>query len=279
MRLAVLGSPIAHSQSPALHLAAYRVLGLHWQYESIEIRSDELAAFVGERTADWRGLSLTMPLKRDVLALLGWRDDLVGLTGAANTVLFHQDAGGRTLRGFNTDVFGIAESFRAVGVARLDTVEILGSGATATSALVAVAKLGASRVVVSARSPERVLPLIEIGERLGISVAAARPDDLDDGIVPDAVISTLPGGAEHGHRFSDAVRESAVLFDVAYDPWPSPLASAWLERGGRVIPGIEMLVNQALLQVRIFVGASPDIILPGEADVISAMRAAVGLLD
>lgn len=279
MRLAVLGSPIAHSRSPALHLAAYRVLGLDWQYEAIEIRSDELSEFVGSRTPDWRGLSLTMPLKRDVLALLDSHDDFAELTGAANTLLFHHDAGDWTLRGFNTDVAGIAESFRAAGVHRLDSVRILGAGATAASALVAAAELGARRAVVSGRSPHGVLRLIELGERLGVDTVAPPADDSRDAAVPDAVISTLPGGAEHEHRFSDAVRESAVLFDVAYDPWPSRLASAWLELGGLVIPGIEMLVNQALVQVRIFVGGSPDIALPDEPAVASAMRAAVGLPD
>jgi shikimate dehydrogenase len=68
-----------------------------------------------------------------------------------------------------------------------------------------------------------------------------------------------------------------VLLDVAYDPWPSPLAAAWLEVGGTVVPGIEMLVNQALVQVRIFVHGDPLRALPTEASVLTAMRRAVGL--
>jgi hypothetical protein len=76
-RLAVLGSPIAHSQSPALHTAAYAALGLDWQYDAVEVTGATLADFVASRDASWRGLSLTMPLKRDVLPLLqttGGRD-------------------------------------------------------------------------------------------------------------------------------------------------------------------------------------------------------------
>jgi shikimate dehydrogenase len=69
-RLAVLGSPIAHSQSPALHTAAYAALGLDWQYDAVEVTGATLANFVASRDASWRGLSLTMPLKRDVLPLL-----------------------------------------------------------------------------------------------------------------------------------------------------------------------------------------------------------------
>ena len=276
-RLAVLGSPIAHSQSPALHRAAYEVLGLDWQYEAIEMESAGLAEFIGSCGADWRGLSLTMPLKGDVMPLLSVVDPLAELTGGANTVLFRQGTEGASRQGFNTDVFGILEAFRDAGVRRLTSVRMLGAGATAASALVAVAQLGARRVMVSARTPKKLVSLFDLGEQLGIDVHAARLDDQDDGIVPDAVISTLPGGADHAYRFDASTRSASVLFDVAYDPWPSPLAASWLEAGGRVIPGIEMLVNQALLQVRIFVGGRADRILPREAAVLAAMRRSVGL--
>jgi shikimate dehydrogenase len=273
----VLGSPISHSQSPALHRAAYAVLGLDWEYEAIEVTSAGLPAFIGACGADWRGLSLTMPLKRDVMPLLTDADSYAELTGGANTVLFREGAHGPSIHGFNTDVFGILEAFRDAGVARLTSVRMLGAGATAASALVAVAQLGARRVVVSTRSAPKLIALFDLGEELGIDVHAARPDGVDDGIRPDAVISTLPGGADHDYRFESSVRASSVLFDVAYDPWPSALAASWLEAGGRVIPGIEMLVNQALLQVRIFVGGRPDRILPREAAVLAAMREAVGV--
>ncbi len=273
----MLGSPVEHSLSPALHRAAYGVLGLDWEYEAIEMVSAGLAEFLGSRGPGWRGLSLTMPLKRDVVPLLGAIDPVAELTGAANTVVVVERKGEVTLEGFNTDVFGIVESFRVAGVERLTSVRMLGAGATAASALVAVAQLGARRVVVSARSAHKLIALFDLGERLGVDVHAARPDGVDDGIIPDAVVSTLPGGAVHSYRFELSTRAAAVLFDVAYDPWPSPLAARWLEAGGRVIPGIEMLVNQALLQVRIFVGGRADRILPRESEVLQAMRLSVGL--
>ena len=276
-KLAVLGTPIAHSKSPALHRAAYRVLGLDWQYEAIKVAPAGLEDFIRSRGPEWRGLSLTMPLKRDVMPLLDCADPQAALTGGANTVLLQDDGGGLSLRGFNTDVFGIVESFRNAGVVRLTTVRMLGAGATAASALVAVAQLGADRVLVSARSEIKLVALVEIGRQLGVDVRAARSDSVDSGIVPDAVISTLPGGADHPYRFDASTRASSVLFDVAYDPWPSPIAASWLEADGRVIPGIEMLVNQALMQVRIFVGGGADRILPREAAVLAAMRESVGI--
>ena len=277
MRLAVLGSPIVHSKSPALHRAAYRVLGLDWHYDAFEVAPSGLEDFIRSRGLQWRGLSLTMPLKHDVMPLLDFVDPVAVLSGGANTVLFQESGAQSTLHGFNTDVFGIVESFRHAGVARLSTVRILGAGATAASALIAAAELGAGRVLVSARSEVKLVALAELGRQLGVDVHPAPPDSVDDSIVPDAVISTLPGGADHPYRFDAPTRASSVLFDVAYDPWPSPLAASWLETGGRVIPGIEMLVNQALMQVRIFVGGGADRILPGEEAVLAAMRESVGI--
>ena len=276
-KLAVLGTPIAHSKSPALHRAAYRVLGLDWHYEAIEVAAAGLEDFIRSRGPEWRGLSLTMPLKRDVVPLLDFADPAVVLTGGANTVLLQENGGGLSLSGFNTDVFGIVEAFRRAGVLRLTTVRMLGAGATAASALVAVAQLGAGLVIVSARSELKLVALVELGRRLGIDVRAAQPDGVDGGFVPDAVISTLPGGSDHPYRFDAPARASSILFDVAYDPWPSSLAASWLEAGGRVIPGIEMLVNQALMQVRIFVGGGADRTLPREAAVLAAMRESVGV--
>jgi shikimate dehydrogenase len=104
MKAAVLGSPIAHSLSPALHRAAYAELGLDdWTYEAVECDEAALAAFVTSRGPDWAGLSLTMPLKRTVLPLLAYADPLAVIAGGANTVVFRPD--GRY--GYNTDVQGI----------------------------------------------------------------------------------------------------------------------------------------------------------------------------
>ena len=107
-RAAVLGHPIAHSLSPVLHRAAYEALGLNWTYERVDITGDNLADFMAGLDETWAGLSLTMPLKRDVLALLDHADPLVSATGAANTVVL---TNGRRY-GFNTDVDGLV---RALG--------------------------------------------------------------------------------------------------------------------------------------------------------------------
>src|SRR5690348_2105954 len=145
MRAAVLGSPIAHSLSPLLHRAAYRALGLEdWTYDAVEIRSGELGAFLDGLAAEepgpaghWAGLSLTMPLKQEVLPLLATRSPLVETTGAANTVLLRD--GQRD--GHNTDVHGIIAALRGAGVDRVDRAAVIGAGATAASAIVALHEL------------------------------------------------------------------------------------------------------------------------------------------
>ena len=272
--LAVLGSPIAHTKSPALHRAAYEVLGLTWEYDAVEVASGGLAAFLEGLDASWRGLSLTMPLKREVLPLLDERSALVDRVGAANTVLF--DQGGR--RGFNTDIAGIVGAFADVGVTALDDVQVLGAGATAASVLAAASELGARRALVSARDPEKARSLEPLAENLGIDLTI-RPIGMTDRsmIIPSAVISTLPGGTIVDVPYPESIRARAVLLDVAYDPWPSALASSWLEVGGTVASGLGMLLHQAVAQVRIFATGDEAGALPREREVVAAMRSSVGL--
>ncbi|MRG58559.1 shikimate dehydrogenase [Agromyces sp. CFH 90414] len=273
-RLAVLGKPIEHSKSPALHAAAYGVLGLDWTYTSIEVDGAGLPELLAGLDASWRGLSLTMPLKQDVIPLVERIDRVASLTGAVNTVLFEAD--GRRL-GFNTDVGGIVRALHEAGVDRVGRGAILGAGATAASVLAAIAELGCHEVDVFVRTPARAEPLVILGRALDVEVRVA-----EDGLAAlaragaaDLVVSTVPGGTELPHEASVDLRRAATLFDVAYDPWPSRLATSWLDAGGRVVPGIGMLLHQAVLQVRIFVTGDPGTPLPDEAAVVDVMRAAV----
>jgi shikimate dehydrogenase len=257
-RLAVLGSPIAHSKSPGLHRAAYRLLGLDWEYSAIEMRGEGLGAFIEGRDASWRGLSLTMPLKQDVLPLLDEVEDLAVLAGAANTVLF--DAGRR--RGFNTDVAGIVRSLGEAGVTRVHRGVVIGGGATAASALVALAELGAAHVRVLVRRPGAASDLVKLGTRLGLVVDEGRIDQLGRMEDAELVVSTVPGGTELAVAASDPLMRRAT----------SPLAAGWIAAGGTVVHGLGMLLHQALIQVRIFVNGDPLAPLPDEDAVLSVMR-------
>ncbi len=273
--LAVLGSPIAHSKSPSLHTAAYAVLGLPWSYRAVEVVEGSLGAFVNTLDSSWRGLSLTMPLKREVLPMLGSRTQLVETVGAANTVLLDEDG---VLHGFNTDVAGIVAAFADHGVTSLENVQILGSGATAASVLAAVSTLGVTRALVSARDPERAASLEPLAAALGVELTIRRLGMMDRSLsVPSAVIATVPGASDHGMVYPEALRRGAVLLDVAYEPWPSELAAAWSEVGGTVVSGLEMLLHQAIAQVRIFVTGVEGGALAREPEVVAAMRTSVGL--
>jgi shikimate dehydrogenase len=263
-RLAVLGSPIGHSRSPELHLAAYGVLGLDWRYDRVEVDDAGLAGFLDDLSDEWRGLSLTMPLKRRVAALVPHIDEVARLTHQGNTILLE---GGRPVRAFNTDVHGVVQAFADAGVTAADHAIVLGGGATAESAVVALRQLGAD-VTVAVRSPDKVAGVF--GDDVGITSLHDLEYELSDA---DAVVSTIPNGAEFALPVPD--RLGGTLLDVAYHPWPSALASRWSEAGGVVISGLEMLLHQAVHQIRIFVAGSPEVPLRDEAAVIAAMRAAV----
>ncbi|WEO75703.1 shikimate dehydrogenase [Cryobacterium sp. SO2] len=277
-RVAVLGSPIAHSLSPALHTAAYGVLGLDWEYTAVEVAAGELDAFLETLTPDWVGLSLTMPLKHEIQPRLADVDRLATLTGAVNTVLFGDGAPGapRILTGYNTDVPGLVRALAEAGTDRAAHVTLLGAGATAASALVAAAELGAETVDVIARTPARAAGLVDLGRQLGlvVTVSALSAVTAADR-VSDLVISTMPGDAALPGEFPAMLRASTPLFDVGYAPWPTALASSWTAAGGRASSGRTMLLHQALVQIRIFVGNDPFLPLPDEDAVLLAMRAAL----
>jgi shikimate dehydrogenase len=249
VRAAVLGSPIAHSLSPALHRAAYAALGLDWQYDGIEVASGELAAFVGGLGPEWAGLSLTMPLKQEVLPLLHTRSRVVEITGAANTVVI---TGGER-HGHNTDVHGMVAALREAGVSHVDRAAVIGAGATAASAVVALHDLGCHQIRVLARSEERAKALEPVAAAMGVQLryGGLHPLEVEDRW-PQLVVSTVPAGALDDWA-SDPSPEVPLL-DVVYAPWPTRLAQAYLAAGAVVVGGAEMLLHQAAAQVELMTG-------------------------
>lgn len=245
-RCAVIGHPVAHSLSPALHRAAYASLGLGWTYTAIDVAPDGLAAFVGglDRSV-WRGLSVTMPHKAELVGF-GAPDDVVRLTGVANTLVLGEGPDADRVR--NTDVAGFVTALRAHGVSAVGSLTVVGNGATALSALTASHRLGASRVTVTVRSPERAGDVLALAGVLGMDADVVR---LGEALpASDLVISTVPAaGAE---PVAGLLADSApVVFDVIYDPWPTPLAVSASDRGRLVLNGLDLLAAQAVDQVRL----------------------------
>lgn len=278
MKAAVLGSPVGHSLSPALHRAAYAQLGLDdWSYDAIECDEARLPRLLGSLGTGWAGLSLTMPLKRAVIALLDWVSPLASQVGAVNTVVFGTsgDAAGnhgRVLRGYNTDVGGMVDALGPVAGRPGDGISggaptvpasalIIGGGATACSALAAVRDLGLKEATVAVRAAARAGDLLAAAERLGISVQLTSVESVGNpgGASGELVISTVPAGAadELGARF-EAFTPAAVM-DVVYDPWPTRLASVARAAGAAVIGGFDLLLYQAARQVRLMTGLEPPV--------------------
>ena len=293
-RAAVIGRPVSHSLSPVLHLAAYAGLGLEdWSYERLETAPPQLPGLLAELAAPvqavpaWAGLSVTMPHKQTLLAHLDVIDPLAEAVGAVNTVVAQRSgAGGALLTGFNTDVAGIVGALRETartqtpgspdGHLRVEQAVVLGSGATACSALAALGELRAGRITVVARRHAGPGRALSAAHRMGLDIETLtwKPADSASNTeaarrlaAADVVISTLPahaadplaGPLSKALEQADGTRAGAVMLDVVYAPWPTAVAGAWAHAGGALAPGWLMLLHQAVPQVQLMTGQQPDI--------------------
>jgi shikimate dehydrogenase len=241
MHAGVLGSPIGHSLSPAMHRAAYAVLGLDWTYEAIEVAAGGLAAFVDGLDTSWAGLSVTAPLKREAADHAATRGAVVEALGVANTLIGGPDG----WHAVNTDVPGAVSALAERGITEVESVRFLGGGATVDSLRLAVRELGASRIEVWLRDPSK-LP-----EEAGITVHRLG-DPMSAPI--DLLVSTVPASAVPG----DSWRTADAVFDAIYDPWPTPLATAATDAGMPLVTGLDLLAHQAALQVELMTGQAVD---------------------
>ena len=254
MRCAVLGSPIAHSLSPVMHLAAYAELGLDWTYDAVEVHEDGLEAFLDDLTDDWRGLSLTMPLKRIALGLVGQNSAVATAVGSANTILL--DPGNGRGSGDNTDVPGAQAALREHGL-EARSARIVGGGATATSVAYALAGLGIRDLEFVVRDESRAEGAAHVARSAGAHVIVKSFEHpLLEKV--DLLVSTVPGDAI-GSRSHELAESSRAVFDVAYDPWPTPLITAAEQAGLPTVTGVDLLAHQAALQVELMTGSAVDV--------------------
>jgi shikimate dehydrogenase len=189
--------------------------------------------------------------------MLAGLDDDAAAVDAANTVVFGAEPG--DWHGANTDVPGLLAALGADG-GDLPEAEpwVIGAGATARSALAALARLGYRAATVVARRPEALDELASSAAPLGIAVNSRAWTDAAAVGAAALVISTAPAGA------TDVIAAglqgaAGVLLDVVYAPWPTALAEAWAAAGGTVIGGLELLVEQAAIQVKLMTGESPPV--------------------
>lgn len=258
---AVLGNPIRHSLSPLLHRAAYSSLGMDICYRKIKITENQIADFLLQLPDVCCGLSVTMPLKQVIIPSLDQLDGMAKVTGVVNTVVF---SGGGIKAGFNTDVHGIITAIREKQEERiLKTAVVIGSGATACSAMAALAHLRIPEVSIVARNTAKSGNILQKSAKMGlypkfIPLHLEKPAKIAVETA-DLVISTLPKMVADHFFYQLTPRSEQMLLDVVYNPWPSVLVQRFENVGATIIPGWLMLLHQAVMQVSLFTSKIPEI--------------------
>ncbi|WP_435771068.1 shikimate dehydrogenase [Nocardioides sp. SYSU DS0651] len=251
LRCAVVGDPVAHSLSPALHRAGYDALGLSLTYDAVQVSQGGLADFVAGLGADWRGLSVTAPLKREALELAATVSDRAVLAGGANTLVRQGGAWGAD----NTDLPGAVAAIRERYDGPVTAGTVIGGGATAASTGLALAELGARTIRLLVRDPARAgAAAAAIGRHprgVEVEVLPLPGGSAGAEVVGEVVVSTVPVAGQT-EQVVAATSSATVVFEVVYHPWPTPVAAAAVERGQVLVSGLDLLVHQALLQFALF---------------------------
>ena len=264
----VIGSPIAHSLSPLLHNAAFAALGMEatWHSRAFEVAADHAAgALAAMRRADISGLSVTMPHKAAVAALVDECTAVARTLGAVNCVVNHDGH----LVGTNTDGAGFVASlargaeFTPAGKRCL----VIGAGGAARAVILALAEAGASEVAVLNRTPERAVAAAALAGAAGSVVPAwpaGAPDKDQVEIVSssDLIVNATPlgmAGAFHGGPADwlvapEVLRPGQVAADLVYAPRPTRWLVEAATAGAQPVDGLGMLVHQAAAQLELWTG-------------------------
>ena len=247
MRAAVLGSPILHSLSPRIHKKAYEILGIVADYEAIELDESSFLRFFAENSgATWDGFSLTMPLKEVAFEVTTNIDERTKRINSANTIYRI----GTNWLATSTDLLAFDNLLSVSSSAK---VAIIGAGGTARAAAGSLnSKI--SQLDVLLRNPARITGISKAAPDLSINIREMSAP-LDD---YDLIIQSTPAGAFDNYVTSLKSAEGKLL-ECLYKPWPTPLASRFTELGGSVISGKELLVEQALFQIKLFTQVEFDL--------------------
>jgi shikimate dehydrogenase len=244
---AVLGSPIAHSLSPLIHSLAYEYLGVAAHYEAIEVNAGALTKFLNQ--TDKNCLSLTMPLKEEAMKVADVISDVATRISCGNTLSLNEGVWSLT----STDVSGFDKALKMHGIDTVDSVLIIGAGATARAAIASVSAITKSVSVVS-RSSEREAAM----NRASLVDVTYLPWEFTSQInTATLVINTTPNQAAD-FFLSGIDKPRGTLFEVLYHPWPTAISRTWSETQAQVIDGLDLLIHQAIAQVEIFSGVACD---------------------
>ena len=280
MKFAVIGNPVGHSISPALHSAVYEQLGIDAKYDKIHVPEEDLGAFVDSlkrgQTEDGGevpcGINVTIPHK---IAILPFLDEISGdacFAGAVNTVVRESRRSGCSLSGFNTDMGGLLRALQGLGSGyKGNTVCIFGAGGAAFGAAVKASSESAKTIRLIARNKEKADKACLRAEEAAIGNVRIESVELTDGSIPqeavadaDVFINATPlgmlGSRENYTDFSflDAMPKTTIVYDCVYIPADTPLVSEARMRGLQTENGLSMLVWQGLLSDVYFLRAAGE---------------------
>jgi len=256
----VIGDPIAHSKSPAIHNFWLERLGIDAEYRACHVRPEELAEYFAHRREDelWRGCNVTIPHKQAVVGLLDDLDPKAKGPGAVNTVV--RQAGDRLL-GTNTDVDGVGEAIAGCQLAGRRVV-VIGGGGAARAAFACLAEAGCESVAVLARSQGKAARAAEecglaaqitpfapgSGAFAGASLAinATQLGMSGQNPMPEFVLREIAG-----------MNEDGLVFDMVYAPLETELLKTARQHGLATSDGLVMLVGQAAKAFERFFGSKP----------------------
>ncbi|RUM34210.1 MAG: shikimate dehydrogenase [Archaeoglobus sp.] len=251
----VIGHPIKHSVSPAMHNAAFRAMGINAVYASFDVKPEDLKkAIEGAKALGIKGLNVTIPHKEEVLKLVN-PDELASKIGAANTLKFDKD-----ISAYNTDAYGALKALESAGVGVSGkTVLIIGAGGAARAIAFALVDRGAT-VAVTNRTEDRGIKLAQDVRKYGdcIFISTTELEKLKFDILinatPVGMSGYMPGKLPVDGQL---IKEGVVVFDTVYNPMETALIKLAKMRGCKVVYGIDMLVYQGVKAFEIWTGLTP----------------------
>ena len=251
---AVIGSPVHHSLSPALHNAAFAQLGVDWVYVALHVAAGNgQRAVDAMRTLQISGMSVTMPHKEAVAASVDELDPAAAALHSVNTVVPQGDG---SLKGYSTDGAGFVASLAAAGhEVHGRSVCLLGAGGAARAIADALARAGAARVAVLNRTLATAQEAVQLAGSVGV---LGVPSDVREA---DIVVNATSIGMGSDDLPCDpaALRAGQVVADIVYHPRHTALLKAARAAGATPVDGLGMLVHQAALQQQLWHGHLPDV--------------------
>lgn len=254
----VVGTPLEHSLSPAMHNAVYEILGLDWVYVPLPLEDEtELIRFLGAaRVLPFQGFNVTMPFKHAMLSHCDEVAMLAQMAGAVNAV--HCVEG--RLIGYNTDGRGLVESLADdVGFSfEGKKVTLLGAGGASGAAIVAFILAKASKVTVANRTIDRAGELVErvSAHARATELAATTLEDAEEAVSSaDLIVNATPLGMQPDDPSpvpAEWLRSNHVICDMVYGGPPTQLIRAARGVGATAVDGVGMLVAQAAISVDIW---------------------------